>query len=88
MSTRTPRFELVSRDTGHFARYIAANGKEVWRTSETYKRLKGAERAVELIAGHPIKEFQGAHEIAAPYTLAPETGLREVRYVEERTPKP
>ena len=31
-----------------YSRFIASNGKEVWRTSEVYERRRGAERAMTL----------------------------------------
>jgi len=46
---KRPRFQIVRGDAGWFARFIAANGREVWRTSETYKRRAGADRAVALL---------------------------------------
>ena len=53
MSARQPRFEVVhSGPRCFFGRFIAANGKEVWRTSETYKRRRDAHQAVLLLARH------------------------------------
>lgn len=49
MSARQPRFEVVRSDAGWFARFIAANGREVWRTSETYTQKKGATNALHVI---------------------------------------
>ena len=48
-----PHFELVrsKRRTVQpwFARVVACNGKELWRTSETYARQSGARRAIEAL---------------------------------------
>lgn len=43
------RFEVVRSDAGFFGRFIANNGKEIWRTSEVYERRRTAVRAVRLI---------------------------------------
>jgi uncharacterized protein YegP (UPF0339 family) len=76
------RFEVVHADAGHFARFVAANGKEVWRTSETYTRRRGAVRAVELYAG-PIRHspFADWPEVSVSWSEWP----LEVRDVDERT---
>lgn len=48
-----PHFEIVrsKRRTIQpwFARVVACNGKELWRTSETYRRQRGAKRAVDAL---------------------------------------
>lgn len=43
------RFEIVRGDAGWLARFVASNGREVWRTSETYTRRHGADRAVAML---------------------------------------
>jgi uncharacterized protein YegP (UPF0339 family) len=48
---KKPRYVLL-RSTKHgefYAQFIAANGKEVWRTSETYKRRGGVRKAIDLM---------------------------------------
>ena len=51
---RYPRFEVVhSGPRCFFGRFIAANGKEVWRTSETYKRRRDARHAIACIGDTP-----------------------------------
>lgn len=76
------RFEIVRTDAGHFARFIASNGREIWRTSETYTRRRGAERAVSLIGG-PIRHspFADWPEVWVSWSDMP----LEVRDVDERT---
>lgn len=38
-----------------YACFIARNGRETWRTSETYKRIHGAENAaVSLVKEHKV----------------------------------
>ena len=49
MSARAPRFEVVRSDAGWFARFIASNGREVWRTSEVYARRRAADTAVRSL---------------------------------------
>lgn len=66
------RFEVVHTDAGWFARFIASNGREVWRTSETYKRERTATRAIRLASD--------AH------SLCPCNDSLEVRLVDEREP--
>ena len=83
--TRSPRFEVVRTNAGWFARFIAANGKEVWRTSETYKRRGKAHRAIALVAGHDVVAWRDTWEV--PSALA-EFGLLEVRYCDEREAQP
>lgn len=81
MSARDPRVEVVRSDAGWFGRYIASNGKEIWRTSEVYTRRRGVERAVELVFG-PITQspFGGWPEVHLPHLEWPV----EVRDVDER----
>lgn len=38
-----------SKDKGFIIRVISSNGKELFRTSETYKRRKGAEKAWDAL---------------------------------------
>ena len=82
MSTRDARFEIVRTDAGHHARFVAANGQTVWVT-ESYRRRKAAERAIELIVGETIQQ--------SPHTEHPEVDWQgnmerptEVLYVDER----
>lgn len=73
-----PRYEVVSAATDrHWARFIAGNGREVWRTSETYKRRRGAVNAVVCITEQFIQ-----HDDDGAYVWLHE-GRVEVRYVEE-----
>ena len=72
MTARQPRFEVVRGDDGWFARFIAANGREVWRTSETYRRQAGARNAVDSIA-------------VLVFLYAPLNRHPEVRILDERT---
>jgi uncharacterized protein YegP (UPF0339 family) len=59
----TPRFEIVHKPReydGHdgaydndqpwSARFIGANGEQVWRTSETYVGVRDVEHAIALLA--------------------------------------
>ena len=80
--SRQARFELVRSDAGHFARFIAANGKEVWRTSETYRRRKAAVAAIELICEAPVltSPFADWPEVE----FGPRNTVLEVREVDER----
>lgn len=56
MSPRIPRVEIVQSDSGWFGRWIASNGREVWRTSEVYTRRSAAQRAVSLLlAVEPVE---------------------------------
>lgn len=57
---REPRWEIVRTDAGWLARYIASNGKEVWRTSESYKRRRAAESAIQQVGWiWPIRGVDG-----------------------------
>jgi len=49
---RRVRFELCGKRGGYYVRFIAGNGREVWRTSETYIERKDALHAVEVLLGH------------------------------------
>ena len=81
MSARQPRFEVVRGDDGWFARFIAANGREVWRTSETYHRRGAVHRAIGLATGHPVVAWRDTWEV--PSALV-DNGLLEVRHLDER----
>lgn len=82
MSARDPRFEVVRSDAGHFARFIASNGKEVWRTSEVYTKRRHAFRAIELITGNKVHPYQDGYEVESAASGA--WLLVEVRDVDER----
>jgi uncharacterized protein YegP (UPF0339 family) len=84
MTTRQPRFEIVRTDAGHVVRFIASNGREVWRTSESYARQKAALRAIELIVGSPVRTYGDELEVSVPFGVTG-YGLLEVRTVDERT---
>lgn len=43
-----PRFE-IDRNKEFFARFIARNGRETWRTSETLKKKSSVKRAIALL---------------------------------------
>lgn len=83
--SRQARFEVVRTDAGHFARFIAVNGREVWRTSETYTRRRRAERAVELIVGDRIHVSPFAEHPEINWQGSPDLAPTEVRYVDERS---
>lgn len=68
--SRQPRFEVVRSDAGWFARFVAANGREVWRTSETYQRQRAAVHAVVMLT----------------YNMGSWADVPETRQVDERTP--
>jgi len=76
--SKQPRFEVVRSDAGWFARFIAANGREVWRTSETYERRGKAERAVELATGHEVYGTPDGLRVSRNLSAL------EVRLVDER----
>lgn len=79
---RSPRFEIVRTDSGHHARYRAANGKIVWHT-ETYRRRRAALEAVESIVDQPITSSPFAEH---PEIVRTRGGFPlEVREVDERT---
>lgn len=82
---REPRYELVQTDADQpwHARFIASNGEPIWST-ETYATHQDALHTIELITGAPVLTRLGLREVAAVYTLAPATGLLEVRLVDER----
>ena len=67
---RQSRFEAVHSDAGWFARFVASNGEEVWRTSEVYERKVDALQAVRL-----LYSFRRRVVLSPPY----------VREVDERT---
>lgn len=47
--TRRPRFEIVQRDDGYLVRLKGANGKIILSsTSQMYRDIKDAERAVQI----------------------------------------
>lgn len=75
---RRPRYEVVTGDAGPFARFIAANGREVWRTSETYVDERDALHAIEVIAGRRINNVVGLLRVVHRGRLI------EVRRVNER----
>lgn len=83
MSARDPRFEVVRSDAGHFARFIASNGKEVWRTSEVYTKRRHAFRAIRLITGYEVRPYRDGYEVES--TASAEFLLLEVRILDERT---
>lgn len=78
------RYEIARTDAGHFARFIAANGKEVWRTSEVYTRRRAAENAIETITGRFIQHDGGPFPA---YIWHHDQGQTEVRYIDERLHK-
>jgi uncharacterized protein YegP (UPF0339 family) len=80
VSARQARFELVRSDAGWFARFIASNGKEVWRTSETYTTRRRATDALRLI-GRPFDAYLTSVGMR-PLTDA--LAATEVRVVDER----
>lgn len=79
------RFEVVRSDAGHFARFIAANGKEVWRTSEVYKRRQGAENAICVITGRFLTPRpDGNAWVSRPHRNDIGSDWIEVRYLDQR----
>lgn len=86
---KKPRFELVRTDAAQpwMARYRAANGPEVWRTSENYTQRRGALNAIRLFTGHaPVDKGHGL-EVRVSEFIHPDQ-LLEVRELDERTPRP
>ena len=51
MSARLCRLEIVQSDAGWFWRFIASNGKELARSSETYKRRRDCHRCAYVVLG-------------------------------------
>lgn len=72
---RESRFEIVRTDAGWLGRFVAANGREVWRTSETYKRRAGADRAVALLweqyTAHDVVDRDERTPLPPPPTIEP-----------------
>lgn len=58
MSGRESRWEVVHTDAGWLCRFIAANGREVLRSSETYTRRAAAERAMWLARDAAIRHYE------------------------------
>jgi uncharacterized protein YegP (UPF0339 family) len=84
--SRAARFELVRSDAGFFARFIAYNGREIWRTSEVYTRRQGAKKAVELVANSfTLTGARFTFRRDDLYIYAQGVGI-EVREIDERTP--
>lgn len=77
------RFEVVRGDDGWFARFIAANGREIWRTSETYKRRHGADRAVAMLweqyDSHDVVSLDERTPPREPWPLEPPYFHRTIR---------
>jgi hypothetical protein len=57
VSARLCRLEVVRGDDGWFWRYIASNGKELARSSETYVRRAGCDRCAALTLGIGPRRF-------------------------------
>ena len=81
---RKPRFEVVTVDGGHFVRFIANNGRIVWVTPGLYAKRSHAFRAIELIAGWPVRSYGDTFEVRVAVTVD-DDGLLEVRTVDERS---
>lgn len=87
---RAARFEVVLSDGDQpwFGREMAGNGKERWRTSETYASREGVERA---ILGHARMFWCAAvlHKAAGLTALHVDKHRTDrgivVRFVDERT---
>lgn len=80
---RKPRFEIVRTDTGHHARFVAANGRIVWWTENYQRRIK-ALHAIGLIAADQVRKYGDEYEVIVAFNVDP-NGLLEVREIDERT---
>lgn len=82
---RDPYFAVVRTDSGWLTRFVAANGKEVWRSTETYRKRINAVAAVELICGASIFETAHNEHPEVHYWQGNLERPTEVREVDERT---
>jgi uncharacterized protein YegP (UPF0339 family) len=74
------RYEIRRTDAGWHAVFVASNGKTCW-TTETYRRRRTAENAIETITGRFIQRQGNGF---AAYVWTHDDGQTEVRYVNER----
>ena len=74
------RFEIVRTDAGWLSRFVASNGREVWRTSETYTTRRRCRDALRILV-RPLDAIETAVGVR---TVADKVPPVEVRYVDER----
>ncbi len=80
--SRDARFETVTTDAGHHARFRARNGRIAWAT-ETYIDIRDARHAIELICGAPVTTSPHAAHPEVRWAGNPERPT-EVRHIDNR----